>query len=41
MTLQWVDSFNHRRLLDVIGNRAQADAKAAYHSQREHTPLTA
>ena len=28
-TLEWVHWFNHRRLLDVIGNRPTAEAEAA------------
>ena len=36
-TLEWVEWFNHRRLLEVIGNRPPAEAEAAYHRQREHT----
>ena len=37
----WVDWFNNRRLLEVIGNRPPAEAVAAYHHQREHTALAA
>ena len=35
-TLECVDWFNNRRLLEVIGNRppAEAEAEAAYHRQR-------
>ena len=40
-TLEWVDWFNNRRLLEVIGNRPPAEAEAAYHHQREHTALPA
>ena len=40
-TLEWVDWFNHRRLLEVIGNRPPAEAEAAYHRQREHTAWAA
>ena len=40
-TLEWVDWFNNRRLLEVIGNRPPAEAEAAYHRQREHTALAA
>ena len=36
-TLEWVDWFNHRRLLEVIGNRPPADVEAAYRRHREHT----
>ena len=40
-TLEWVDWFNNRRLLEVIGNRPPAEVEAAYHRQREHTALAA
>ena len=36
-----VDSFNHQRLLEVIGNRPPAEAEAAYRRQREHTAWAA
>lgn len=36
-TLDWVDWFNHRRLLGPIGNIPPAEAEAAYYQQqREH-----
>ena len=35
-TLDWVDWFNHRRLLEMIGNRPPTEAEAAYHRQMEH-----
>ena len=40
-TLEWVDWFNHWRLLEVIGNRPPAEAEAAYHRQLEHTAWAA
>ena len=40
-TLDWVDWFNHRRLLEPIGNRPPAEAEAAYYHQLEHTALAA
>ena len=40
-TLEWVHWFNHRRLLEVIGNRPPAEAKANYYRQREHTAWAA
>ena len=40
-TLEWVDWFNHRRLLEVIGNGPPAEAEVAYHRQREHTAWAA
>ena len=36
-TLEWVDWFNHRRLLEPIGNIPPAEAEAAYYRQQpEH-----
>ncbi len=32
-TLNWVDWFNHRRLLEPIGNIPPAEAEAAYYSK--------
>ena len=41
-TLEWVDWFNNRRILEPIGNRPPAEeAKAAYYRQSEHTALAA
>ena len=40
-TLEWVHWFNHRRLLEVIGNRPPAEAEAEYYRQREHAALAA
>ena len=40
-TLDWVDWFNHRRILGPIGNRPPAEAEAAYYRQTEHTALVA
>ena len=40
-TLEWVPWFNHRRLLEPIGNRPPAEAEAAYHRQSEHAALAA
>src|SRR3954449_2152630 len=34
-TLEWVDWFNHRRLLEPIGNLPPAEAEARYYAQRE------
>ena len=31
-TLEWVDWFNHRRLLEPIGNIPPAELEASYHS---------
>ena len=30
VTLEWVDGFNHRRLLEPIGNIPPAEAEARY-----------
>ena len=40
-TLEWVDWFNHRRLLAPIGNRPPAEAETAYYRPTEHTALAA
>jgi transposase InsO family protein len=41
-TLEWVDWFNHRRLLEPIGNIPPAEFEALYHqSQRESTKAVA
>ena len=40
-TLDWVDWFNNRRILEPIGNRPPAEAEAAYYRQRENTALAA
>ena len=37
-TLEWVDWFNHRRLLEPIGHVPPAEFEAAYHQGR--TPAT-
>ena len=37
-TLEWVDWFNHRRLLEPIGNVPPAEAEARYYAQREVLP---
>ena len=34
-TLEWVDWFNHRRLLELIDNLPPAEAEARYHAQTE------
>jgi putative transposase len=36
-TLEWVDWFNNRRLLEPIGNLPPAEAEAAYYAQLELT----
>ena len=40
-TLEWVDWFNHRRLLEPIGNMPPAEAEAAYYAQLEAMPIAA
>ena len=34
-TLEWVDWFNHRRLLGPIGHIPPTEAEAAYHAQMD------
>jgi putative transposase len=40
-TLEWVNWFNHRRLLEPIGNIPPAEAEARYHEQRETLSVAA
>jgi transposase InsO family protein len=40
-TLEWVDWFNTRRLLEPIGNIPPAEAEAAHYAQLEAIPLAA
>ena len=40
-TLDRVDWFNNRRILEPIGNRPPAEAEAAYYRQSEHAALAA
>jgi putative transposase len=40
-TLEWVDWFNNRRLLEPIGNLPPAEAEAAYYAQLEMTGIAA
>jgi putative transposase len=40
-TLEWVDWFNNRRLLEPIGNIPPAEAEAAYYAQLEMTHIAA
>jgi transposase InsO family protein len=40
-TLEWVDWFNHRRLLEPIGNMPPAEAEAAFYAALEATPMAA
>lgn len=40
-TLEWVDWFNNRRLLEPIGNIPPAEAEAAYYAELEVAPIAA
>jgi len=40
-TLEWVDWFNNRRLLEPIGNIPPAEAEDRYYAKLEATPIAA
>ena len=40
-TLAWLDWFNHRRLLEPIGNVPPAEAEAAYYRQLNEPAMPA
>jgi len=40
-TLKWVDWFNHRRILEPIGNRPPAEAEANYYAKLDKRPVAA
>ena len=40
-TLQWVDWFNHRRLLEPIGNIPPAEAEATFYAELETCAVAA
>ena len=40
-TLEWVDWFNHRRLLEPIGNIPPTEAEALYHAAQDNPLLAA
>jgi len=40
-TLEWVDWYNHRRLLEPIGHVPPAEAEARYYDNLEDTALAA
>jgi len=40
-TLEWVDWFNHRRLLEPIGNVPPAELEMAYYRQQEESAIAA
>jgi transposase InsO family protein len=40
-TLEWVDWFNHRRLLEPIGNVPPAEFETSYYLSAGHLPMAA
>ena len=40
-TLEWVDWFNHRRLLEPIGNISPAEAEQRYYAMLDDIPMAA
>ena len=40
-TLEWVDWFNHQRLLESIGNIPPAEAEANYYADLENLKMAA
>ena len=40
-TLEWVDWFNHRRLLEPVGNVPPAEAEANYYTQFNESRIAA
>ena len=40
-TLEWVDWFNHRRLLEPIGNVPPAELEASYYQSTSQLPMAA
>ena len=40
-TLEWVEWFNNRRLLEPIGNMPPAEAEARYYAELETRPMAA
>ena len=40
-TLEWVDWFNHRQLLEPIGSIPPAEAELRYHAQNEERAIAA
>ena len=40
-TLEWVDWFNHRRLLELIGNIPPAEVEEHYYAMIEQRPMAA
>jgi len=39
--LEWVDWFNHRRLLEPVGHVPPAEAEARHHAAKGTLPLAA
>jgi len=39
--LEWVDWFNHRRLLEPIGNIPPAEAEQRYYAMMDDVPMAA
>ncbi len=40
-TLEWVDWFNHRRLLEPVGNIPPAEAEENYYAMLDEIPMAA
>ena len=40
-TLEWVDEFNNRRLLEPIGNIPPAEAEARHYAMPDELPMAA
>ena len=40
-TLEWVDWFNHRRLLESVGNMLPAELEKAYYQQVKESGFAA
>jgi hypothetical protein len=40
-TLEWVDCFNNRRLMEPIGNIPPAEAEARYYAQSDELAMVA
>ncbi|PWC51984.1 hypothetical protein TSA6c_26075 [Azospirillum sp. TSA6c] len=41
ITLEWMDSFNRRHLLELIGKIPLSEAEARYHAQTEDVGMAA
>lgn len=40
-TLEWIDWFNHRRLVEPTGNIPPAEAEDRYYAMLDDTPMAA